>query len=173
MVVWKSCTTPQSSKATLLAMRHRKNKEDKMTATTDDLDRWIKQGIKQKATHLIIMHDTFDHDNYPVFVKPGENALAIANSKGGSNMQVVEECYNLRKPIEPQKAKHRCFDYDQVDEVKPKKKKYNYLNRSFKRQELNLLSKGLETLLDRYEGTSVYSVKELEQIRKLRMKLKK
>ena len=39
--------------------------------------------------------DTFDHEDYPVYVKPGEDVRAIYAQYNGPNMQRVMEVYNL------------------------------------------------------------------------------
>lgn len=82
-----------------------------MTATRDDIRTWLAQAKAQGASHLIIMHDTFDHENYPIYVKPTESARTIAHEKTG-NMQRVEECYSMALDIETQLLEHRAFHYD-------------------------------------------------------------
>lgn len=79
--------------------------------TQDDIRGWIARGKKEKATHLIVVCDTFDYEDYPVFVKKGDDAHAVAGRYSGQNRQRVMEVYNLSKPIEPQLNETRSFNY--------------------------------------------------------------
>jgi hypothetical protein len=44
-----------------------------MAATQEDIRRWLKEAKKEGATHVIVVCDSFDHEDYPVPVMPGEN----------------------------------------------------------------------------------------------------
>ncbi len=72
---------------------------------------WLERGKEQKATHLIVVCDTFDHEDYPVFVMPGQNARDLYKEYNGNNMQRVMEVYNLSKPFDEQLARFRCFEF--------------------------------------------------------------
>ena len=87
-----------------------------MAATRADIQRWLKEGQAREATHVIIVCDTFDHEDYPVFVQPGEDAHKIAEERfgypdGEKNMQRVMECYDLSLPLDQQMAEHRAFHW--------------------------------------------------------------
>lgn len=82
-----------------------------MAATRDDIKRWLTQAKKNKATHVIVVCDTFDHSDYPVEVKKGEDARKMAEQRDGKNMQRVMEVYNLNKDIEEQLNQVRSFNY--------------------------------------------------------------
>ena len=45
-----------------------------MATTKDTITRWFNEACNRKASHLIIVTDTFDYDDYPVFVMPEEDA---------------------------------------------------------------------------------------------------
>lgn len=81
-----------------------------MAATRSDIQRWITEGKKQGATHTIIACDTFDHEDYPVHVMPGQNARERANNLG--EMQRVMECYSHSLDHEAQLNERRAFHYD-------------------------------------------------------------
>ena len=88
-----------------------KLKEGKRMTTVEDLERWFKAGLKEKATHLIVVCDTYDHEDYPVYVKPHETVQSKLEHYNGPNMQKVMEVYNLKKPFEDQEMKGRfCWD---------------------------------------------------------------
>lgn len=61
---------------------------------------------------MIIACDTYDWEDYPVFVKPGENVVEKHNELDNKNMQKVMEVYSLRKDWEAQLAEHRAFHFD-------------------------------------------------------------
>ena len=79
-------------------------------ASREDIIGWFKRGVREGATHLIVVCDTYDHSDYPVFVEPGEDARAKAAEYSG-NMQRVVEVYNLSLPMDPQMREHRAFNY--------------------------------------------------------------
>lgn len=83
----------------------------KMT-TRDDITRWIETGKEKNATHLIVVCDTFDWEDYPVFVEEGENAKEVYDQYNGPNMQKVMEVYNLKGDIEAQLDQYRSFNFD-------------------------------------------------------------
>jgi hypothetical protein len=82
-----------------------------MAATSQDIERWFERGIKQGATHMIVVCDTFDWDDYPVYVIAGQSARDVADQYSGKNMQKVMEVYNLSMSKESQMAQHRAFNY--------------------------------------------------------------
>ncbi len=63
--------------------------------TRDDIKRWRDTGIARGATHLIVVCDTFSHEDYPVYVMPSESASAKATDYNGKNMQRVMEVIPL------------------------------------------------------------------------------
>ena len=83
-----------------------------MAATRQDIERWFDRGIAAGATHMIIVCDTFDHSDYPVYVEPGEDAREVASQYHGQNMQRVMEVYSLSISKAAQMAERRAFHYD-------------------------------------------------------------
>ena len=63
-----------------------------------DLAGWFEDGKAEGATHMIVICDTFDHDDYPCYVRPGDDFWAKYDSFDGKNMQRIMEVYDLRKP---------------------------------------------------------------------------
>jgi hypothetical protein len=82
-----------------------------MATSVEEIKEWIDRGIRQGATHMIVVCDTFDHEDYPVFIKPTENVVTKHAEFDGKNMQRVMEVYNLKKPIDPQLKEHRAFNF--------------------------------------------------------------
>lgn len=78
---------------------------------TEDLSRWFDDGVRQRATHMVVVCDTFDWSDYPVYVKPGEDPQKIFNENNGPNMTKAMECYALFKPKAEQIGKRRNHDF--------------------------------------------------------------
>lgn len=82
-----------------------------MGTTKEDIEGWIKEGQNKSATHLIVVCDTFDWEDYPVYVMPGEDVRLKYASHNGPNMQKVMEVYNLSKDIKTQLNQHRALEF--------------------------------------------------------------
>ena len=82
-----------------------------MRTTREVIKGWLERAKEQKATHLIVVCDTFDHEDYPVFVLPDQDARVRYEEYNGKNMQRVMEVYNLSKPLDEQLARFRCFEF--------------------------------------------------------------
>jgi hypothetical protein len=73
-----------------------------MTANKKQIREWLMRGNDGKHSHLIVVCDGFDHENYPVLVKKGENVRKIAKRYDGKNMQRIDEVYNYDLDLETQ-----------------------------------------------------------------------
>ena len=78
-----------------------------MSATKQDIKRWLDQGKSIGATHAIIALDTFDYDNYPVYVMPGQVADDQVERIQAGSMQSVDEVYDLSMDIDKQLSAER------------------------------------------------------------------
>lgn len=81
-----------------------------MGTTPDDIRSWLEAGKKQKATHVIIACDTFDWEDYPVYVKKTEKIEEVIAKYDKVNMQKVMEVYNLSMDIETQIKSGRAYN---------------------------------------------------------------
>lgn len=79
-----------------------------MAATRESISRWFDEGVKQGATHLVVMMDIMDHEDYPVHVMPGEDPRTK-----GRNGDRVMEVYNLSMDKERQLGEPRAFHYEE------------------------------------------------------------
>jgi hypothetical protein len=75
-----------------------------MSTTIDDLKEWFKDGKRQHATHMIVVDDAFEHEDYPVYVMPGMDVNEKLKDYTDANMQRVMEVYSLKKKFEDQKT---------------------------------------------------------------------
>jgi len=87
-------------------------REDNMAATRADIQRWIDKR-DDETTHLIIVCDTYDWEDYPVYVSVFEDVRKV-ESRFQGNMQRVMEVYSFtgKHTIEDQMAERRAFHYD-------------------------------------------------------------
>lgn len=68
-----------------------------MAASLQDIAEWFERGKQDGATHLIVVCDTFDHDDYPVYTSE-PHFWQQYDAYNGKNMQRIMEVYDLRKP---------------------------------------------------------------------------
>lgn len=82
-----------------------------MAAGVVDISRWFDDGVTLGATHMIVVCDTFDWEDYPVFVMPDEDVHQVEEVSSNASMQKVMEVYNLSMDKRDQLAQHRAFNY--------------------------------------------------------------
>ncbi len=79
--------------------------------TIKTIRKWLERGKEEGATHVIVVCDTFDYEDYPVMVSPGED-VREKETEYSDNMQKVMEVYNLNMDIEEQlKPGEKVFNY--------------------------------------------------------------
>lgn len=83
-----------------------------MSATKNEIKRWFDRGVAQGDTHMIVVCDTFNYDDYPVFVKVKENSREIYEKYNGKDMQRVIEVYSMSRSKDDQMAERRSFHFD-------------------------------------------------------------
>lgn len=82
-----------------------------MTTTREDIREWLVTAKAAGATHVIVVVDTFDHEDYPVRVMPEDDVHQVYKDYDGPNMQRVMEIYNLRLDLEMQLAEQRARNF--------------------------------------------------------------
>jgi len=70
-----------------------------MTATEDDVKRWVQEGKSRNATHMVSVCDQFSWDDYPVYVMPEDDLKDIVSKYDGPNMQKVNEVIDLERDV--------------------------------------------------------------------------
>lgn len=80
-----------------------------MAATKDEISIWFDRGVAQKATHMIVVCDTLDHEDYPCFANGDADAIEQHSYYDGKNMQRVMEVYDLRANKAEQMGEHRAM----------------------------------------------------------------
>lgn len=82
-----------------------------MAASKQDIRGWFQRGLEIGATHMIVVCDTFDHEDYPVYVKPGEDPREQEKGYRGEFSRVME-VYAMHLDMETQLAEERAFHYE-------------------------------------------------------------
>lgn len=67
-----------------------------MAASLHDISVWFDEGVEKGATHMIVVCDKFDYEDYPCFVMPNEDVRAKEEYYNKASMQRVMEVYDLR-----------------------------------------------------------------------------
>ena len=83
-----------------------------MAATIQDICRWLEKANFEVCTHVIVVCDTYDHSDYPVYVMKDANVREVEEYYRKQNMQQVMEVYSLSVDIEMQLAEDRAFHYE-------------------------------------------------------------
>lgn len=79
-----------------------------MTATRQDILDWLKEAKKTKAAFLIVGHDPFDHENFPVYCENADECKAALKrliAHGNS----YDEVYDMSISVEKQLAERRSM----------------------------------------------------------------
>jgi len=82
-----------------------------MATIREDISKWLQRGISSGATHLIVATDTYDYEDYPVLVMPGEDVRLMVDEIRSKSMTRVMEVYSYSLPLEPQIEAVRAFNY--------------------------------------------------------------
>ena len=79
----------------------------------ETIARWFDEGVKQGATHMIVAFDTFDHEDFPHYVMPGQDAREVAKPYDDeSKMLRLMEVYDLKRDRDEQvNLDGRVFNY--------------------------------------------------------------
>ena len=75
------------------------------------ISEWFDKGKEQGHSHMLIVCDTFDYEDYPVYVGIDENVEKIYNQYNGPNMQRVMEVYKLSDDKEVQLNIQRACNF--------------------------------------------------------------
>lgn len=60
-----------------------------------EIEAWFNEGVRQGATHMIVVCDTFDHEDYPIYTTGAKHTREQYAAHNGVNMQRVMEVYDL------------------------------------------------------------------------------
>jgi hypothetical protein len=80
-----------------------------MTATRQEIEVWFDRGVAQKATHMLVVCDSYDHEDYPCFANGDADVIEKHGYYDGKNMQRVMEVYDLRADKTEQMGEYRVM----------------------------------------------------------------
>ena len=85
-----------------------------MGTSKEDIKQWLEEAKASGSTHMIVVCDTFDWEDYPVHVSKAEDVKEIVKKYDGVNMQKVMEVYSLTENHDTQKqlSEKRSLHYD-------------------------------------------------------------
>jgi hypothetical protein len=83
-----------------------------MPTTKEDIKVWFERGLAQKQEFLIVVCDSFDWEDYPVFATK-DNFSEKYKSHDGVNMQRIMEVYDLSLDMHTQLNERRAFHFPQ------------------------------------------------------------
>lgn len=81
-----------------------------MAASKSQIREWVDRGVKTGATHVIIVYDRWDYEDFPVYVDKGQSVEERVSSYNGKNMCSVMEVYNLSMDIDTQMNEFRAWN---------------------------------------------------------------
>lgn len=82
-----------------------------MAASRIDIVGWFEEAQNVGATHMIVVCDTFDYEDYPVFVLPEDDVHETEQKYRDSSMQKVMEVYKIDMDMMAQLDEFRAFNY--------------------------------------------------------------
>lgn len=78
--------------------------------TPTEIRAWLEAGKTARATHMIVVCDTFDHEDYPAYVKTGVDVRALVDQLNNpAKMSRVMEVYSYALDLESQLAEQRAW----------------------------------------------------------------
>ncbi len=89
-----------------------------MSATREEIRGWLMKGQAGGATHMVVVCDTFEYENFPVYVMPGTDVNDVIKDNSKPNeMLRVDECYSYALPLEAQLAERRAYHLEGASDV--------------------------------------------------------
>ena len=80
-----------------------------MATSKKEIAIWLEQGLEKGASHVIVAVDTFDYEDYPVYVMPNQNIQIEIDNIRKQNMTRIMEVYNLSLDLNQQLKEQRAY----------------------------------------------------------------
>ncbi len=89
--------------------------------TKEEIRKIVMHGNTGEYSHVIICCDTFDYEDYPVYIKYGEDIKTIiANYNDYNKMSKVMEIYNYNLDLEKQLKETRSYHIEPLKKLNKK-----------------------------------------------------
>lgn len=85
-----------------------------MAASAEEIEEWVRAAHKKGCSHLIVVCDDFDYEDYPVEVKEGEDIEVKMKEFNFKNMQRIMEVYSMKMSIDEQLNELRSWHPNHV-----------------------------------------------------------
>lgn len=72
------------------------------------IESWLNRGNTGEYSHMIVATDSFDYEDYPIFVRHGVDPQTERPTNGDR----VQECYSYALPLGPQLAEFRANHWE-------------------------------------------------------------
>lgn len=72
------------------------------------IESWLKEGNTGENSHMIVATDSFDYEDYPIYVKHGVDP----QTRRPTNGDRVMECYSYELPLSSQLAEFRANHWE-------------------------------------------------------------
>jgi hypothetical protein len=81
--------------------------------TKQEIEGWLKEGMNRGARWVVVACDTFDHEDYPIYVEAGEDVNRVVEEHNDSSkMSLVMEVYSLERDLQEQLNETRAWHLD-------------------------------------------------------------
>ncbi len=120
--------------------------------TKEEIREIVMRGNTGEYSHVIICCDTYDYEDYPVYVKYGKDIRKmVANYNDCNKMSRVMEVYNYNLDLEKQLNEYRSYHIDPL--VKPKKAISSNKEKTLKKEDVRFeqdsnISENLKKAID-------------------------
>jgi hypothetical protein len=82
-----------------------------MAASKNDIKDWLDDGKRQGAAFMVVVCDTYDWEDFAVYVMPGEDIHeVVAGYSNPNQMLKVMEVYSYNQSLEAQLNQHRAYN---------------------------------------------------------------
>lgn len=81
-----------------------------MATTKSKIRTWLQRYPNVDHSHMIVVCDTYDHSDYPIYILSSEDVNEELKEYDGENMQTIMEVYNLKMDIDAQLNEIRAYN---------------------------------------------------------------
>lgn len=83
-----------------------------MATTVNEIRNWLKKMREGGYTHMIVTVDTFDYEDYPVYISKNQNVREEEARINSTTFNRVMEIYSANLTDEEQLSQFRAFNYN-------------------------------------------------------------
>jgi predicted transcriptional regulator len=80
-----------------------------MAASKDRIQLWFREGQSKDAHHMLVITDTYEYEDYPVYVMQNENTKKKIKEVTENESQVVQEIYDLSLDMNTQLEEKKAY----------------------------------------------------------------